>query len=220
MSGPSNLGPIVSWVKSSITKRQKINATAELLVYLEENSKPTADYLTGILDFGADVNGINRFGDTVLVLASYRDSSEIVSLLLTRGANPLILGREGNSPLIAAVTNNHLANAKILIKQCPDLVNIKNNFGLSPLAIAVTRMGETSANNMARLLVSSGANIQQCREQIESVRKQKIKKAESDVNMAEKCFQQELSIVDGLENLKPADKDDSKSITTDGVDLA
>jgi len=64
-----------------------------------------------------DPNSKNRFGDTVLIWAVFRDQKWLVETLLKRGANPNIAGTYKKSPLHWASESNLIDHMAILVRE-------------------------------------------------------------------------------------------------------
>lgn len=69
-----------------------------------------------LLDAGADVNALNKYGDTPLLWASYNGHNEVVKLLLIAGADANIKNKMGTSALIYASRRNYKEMLKLLKK--------------------------------------------------------------------------------------------------------
>lgn len=65
-----------------------------------------AEQLATLLDQGVPVNLTDAKGDTLLILAAYREQPEIVSLLLERGADVDRVNDRGQTALVSAVFRN------------------------------------------------------------------------------------------------------------------
>lgn len=68
-----------------------------------------------LLDRGADVNGRDTGGATLLILAAARGNESLVELLLKRGANPNAKDRNGDTALIHAAGKGRVAVVKTLL---------------------------------------------------------------------------------------------------------
>lgn len=82
-----------------------------------------------------DIDEVNIAGQTALVLAVVNDDIDLVNFLLSHGANPNIVDREGDSPLIYAVRINNPAIIRTLIKNGADH-NITNLRGDTAFSLA------------------------------------------------------------------------------------
>ena len=66
------------------------------------------------LEAGADVDALDRFGQTALMLAAQRGSLEAVRVLLAAGANPDVTAKFGLTALMLAVLGEHEGVARAL----------------------------------------------------------------------------------------------------------
>lgn len=69
------------------------------------------------LQAGIPPNLTNHAGDTLIMLASYYNHPELVSLLLERGADPNVLNDKGQSPLAGAVFKGYAEVVKVLVEE-------------------------------------------------------------------------------------------------------
>lgn len=74
-----------------------------------------ADQLAELLDRGVPVNLTDAKGDTLLILASYREQPEVVSLLIDRGADVDRVNDRGQTALVSAVFRNRQDIAERLL---------------------------------------------------------------------------------------------------------
>lgn len=79
-----------------------------------------AEELAAALDQGIPVNLTNANGDTLLILAAYREQPEVVRLLLERGADVDRLNDRGQTALVCAVFRNHEPIARMLLEAGAD----------------------------------------------------------------------------------------------------
>lgn len=74
-----------------------------------------------LLDGGSPVNHANLLGDTALILAARSGRSQLVQLLVQRGADPTQPNHEGRTPMHFACENGHkeiVLSADQTIAQC------------------------------------------------------------------------------------------------------
>lgn len=62
----------------------------------------TLDYISRLIDYGANINAVDKLGLTALHFAAIKDNMKIAEYLLWRGADPNILSLKGNSPFQCA----------------------------------------------------------------------------------------------------------------------
>jgi ankyrin repeat protein len=107
-----------------------------------------------LLDAGADVNARSKQGMTALLIAANNaGSTEIVRLLVAKGADPKATD-EGGTTLLAAATANDLDMVRLFIEKGVD-VNAADAKGNTPLQFAASN-GNLA---MVKLLLSRGAAV-------------------------------------------------------------
>ena len=74
-----------------------------------------AEELEALLDQGLPVNLTNAKGDTLLILAAYREQPDVVHALLQRGADLDRLNDRGQTALVSAVFRNNALITRMLI---------------------------------------------------------------------------------------------------------
>lgn len=79
-----------------------------------------AAQLEQLLDRGVPANLTNAQGDTLLILAAYRQQPDVVRLLLDRGADPDRLNDRGQTALVSAVFRNDPRIARWLLEAGAD----------------------------------------------------------------------------------------------------
>lgn len=106
-----------------------------------------------LLDRGVYVNlkGISQ--STAMHMASARGNSAVVSLLLSKGADPDCKTNDGKTPLAYAVMNGHLDVIRILIEQCS--VDVNSNSGRWTALHGAAKYSRSTA---IRMLTDAGAN--------------------------------------------------------------
>jgi ankyrin repeat protein len=76
--------------------------------------------VTALLDKGADVNAKFRYGATALFKAAERGHTEIVKLLLARGADVTVKDTfYGATAMSWALDNDHIETVRALLKKIP-----------------------------------------------------------------------------------------------------
>ena len=79
-----------------------------------------AEHLAALLDQGLPVNLTDAKGDTLLILAAYREQPEVVRLLIERGAELDRMNDRGQTALVSAVFRNHEPIARMLLEAGAD----------------------------------------------------------------------------------------------------
>jgi uncharacterized protein len=74
-----------------------------------------------LIENGADVNALDRYGQTALMLAAHHGYYEIVEILITHRANLNITSKFGLSALMLAIVAGHAEVARILVKAGADV---------------------------------------------------------------------------------------------------
>jgi ankyrin repeat protein len=95
----------------------------------------TSGLLRMILDYGANVDTLDKNGDTVLFCASEIGFANTVKILLDYGADVNVKNNYGDTALIIAVTYNQPEIVTILLMNGAD-VNANNNDGYTALNVA------------------------------------------------------------------------------------
>ncbi len=94
---------------------------------------------------------------TPLITASLRGYTEIMQILIRRGADVNRTRPDSNTPLRAAIANNHLEAVQLLVESGAD-VNLVSSTGWSPLMSAARYNTDTS---ITKYLIAQGANYKQ-----------------------------------------------------------
>lgn len=130
------------------------DATAYLKLISENFKTGDEKLLPTLIEKGADVEVINKFGVTPLFCTVLANSYEGTKILLDASANPNVTKpKTGGTPLFFAAQMNNLKVLQALINAKAD-VNLVNNRGLTPLFIASVK----NAKEIAAVLLNSGAN--------------------------------------------------------------
>ena len=130
----------------------KSNMLPAFINFRNENKKDTNNFLTFLLNNGADVN--SNDGRTALTIAAYNGHTKTVKLLLNKRAN-IIDHRNiwGNTALIMAAYNGHVKTVKLLLDNKADM-NLKDYSGNTALMIATQRRHI----EIIKLLLDNGAD--------------------------------------------------------------
>uniref|UniRef100_H3B944 Uncharacterized protein n=1 Tax=Latimeria chalumnae TaxID=7897 RepID=H3B944_LATCH len=96
-----------------------------------EPQKEKLQTLEFLVNHGVNINAVNNSGDSVLHLAAFRpDLSEVLALLLTKGAKVNEENGEHCTPLFCAVLASNMHAANLLIKHGAN-IRQKNDYGLT-----------------------------------------------------------------------------------------
>jgi ankyrin repeat protein len=103
---------------------------------------------------GSDINAVDRYGYTPLILAAYSGHIDSVKYLAEHGADIDIANKAGETALMVAAQNGHIETAKYLIDNGADL-DVVDDFGNTALINTAFR-GHTE---IAKYLIDNNANI-------------------------------------------------------------
>jgi uncharacterized protein len=111
----------------------KESVSGEELISAAERGR--AKEVERLIRSGADLNTVDNWGWTALILASYWNHGEVVELLIRSGADLNIRSDGGKTALIWASQENHPEVVKLLISAGANL-NIRNDGGRTALIVA------------------------------------------------------------------------------------
>jgi len=105
---------------------------------------------------GADVNAVNKSGQTPLIKAAASNNTEIAKILMNNGANVNAVDKMGITPLIWAVKNNSPEMVDALIQEGRDDINVDciSMNEETPLILAAIN----NNSKIATMLINAGAN--------------------------------------------------------------
>ena len=125
-----------------------------------------------LIEHGADVNAQSKQGRTPLMLASMRDGgSDIVALLLAKGANPKAKDNRKETALGLAAETGDVQTMRLLIDKGADIGSL-NWEGETPVLQAVKSMRPEAV----RLLIEKGADVNVATNWYPSVRHGQVEK--------------------------------------------
>ncbi len=109
-----------------------------------------------LFDDGADVNAADRSGTTPLQAALTRGSgnTDLLALLLDKGADIKTKNAEGRNALLLAVAGTNTAAVTLLLRRGAD-VNTRSSAGDTPLHLAVLSQNQ----DLIDALLNAGANV-------------------------------------------------------------
>ncbi|CAG0909539.1 unnamed protein product, partial [Cyprideis torosa] len=114
------------------------------------NTRATA---TVLIDNGAEVNVIDKWSQTPLLLARQRNRHSVVDVLLDNGADPNISGWYEQTPLLLAARHGHHSTTELLLSNGVD-PNIPDSNKRTPLLLA----SQYGHHSIAELLLANGAD--------------------------------------------------------------
>ena len=107
-----------------------------------------------LLDSGVDINIVNDYGMTALMLASMYEHIDIVRLLLEKGAGVNIRDEGGYNALMWASVRGYTDIARLLLETGAN-VNLQNEDGYTALMLASV----SGITEIVRLLLEKGADV-------------------------------------------------------------
>ncbi|HJN15902.1 MAG TPA: ankyrin repeat domain-containing protein [Armatimonadota bacterium] len=113
-----------------------------------------ADQAAYLLDSGFDVNITNPEGHAAAHWAAILPDTELLEMLIRRGAAPGVVARDGETPLLMACANGLAEAAEILIGHGADANAKDQEIGQTPLHRAAV-LGEPG---LCRMLLDAGAD--------------------------------------------------------------
>ena len=117
------------------------------------------DVINVLLTLGADVNLVDKHGNSALIVACAKKCSlDIIKMLLKFGAYINLVNKHGNSALIMACANGCSENVINMLLQFRANVNLVNKDGASALMFAISNMLSV---DVIQQLIKSGANVNQ-----------------------------------------------------------
>lgn len=123
------------------------------LVVLKMSQETMEDYITTLIDSGADIDAIDNFHHTPLMYAARLGCNNIIALLVSHGANINHRNNIQQTPLMLAVIKNHVSTTQILVDMGADL-NLQDATGKTAL-IHAARAPSTACN----ILIEAGADV-------------------------------------------------------------
>ncbi|EAY16508.1 hypothetical protein TVAG_348180 [Trichomonas vaginalis G3] len=106
------------------------------------------------LSHGANINGKDKYGDTALHMAAWKNSKETAEFLISHGANINEKNKNGETALHTATWENNKETTEFLISHGAN-INEKNKNGETALHTATWENNKETAE----FLISHGANI-------------------------------------------------------------
>ncbi|MEO0347892.1 MAG: ankyrin repeat domain-containing protein [Pseudomonadota bacterium] len=122
-----------------------------LIAAVKENDVERAKKL---LEAGADVNAVDKEGDTALNWAAYKGNDDLVQILIDASADLNLPGYQNKTPLINAASKGYTQNAQILIAADAD-VNAVDKEGDTALNLAADKGND----DLVQILIDAGADV-------------------------------------------------------------
>ncbi|KAK4078254.1 uncharacterized protein Triagg1_3270 [Trichoderma aggressivum f. europaeum] len=136
---------------TSYAKAKAKDEATPLHIAAEHGPSEAIELLRGL---GADVDALDDFGQTPLLISIYKKKWDIAELLIKAGAKVDADEREGYAPLLGAVAGGSDRIVQLLLKAKVD-VDAVDEDGYSPLHLAVSQ----HELNILQQLLKAGANI-------------------------------------------------------------
>ncbi|CCZ21866.1 fOG: Ankyrin repeat [Acetobacter sp. CAG:977] len=131
-----------------------------LIMAAHKNANP--DIVATLIRYGANPNVKSQGGEMTPMIAVLFNPSpkKVIAKLIENGADPNITDIDGNTPLIIAIgIDLFFIRILIFINKAPNLdLNLQNNAGQSPLALAVCNPSEEMMK-ITKILIKRGADV-------------------------------------------------------------
>lgn len=131
-----------------------------LIMAAHKNANP--DIVATLIRYGANPNVKSQGGEMTAMIAVLFNPSpkKVIAKLIENGADPNITDIDGNTPLIIAIgIDLFFIRILIFINKAPNLdLNLQNNAGQSPLALAVCNPSEEMMK-ITKILIKRGADV-------------------------------------------------------------
>lgn len=107
--------------------------------WLEATQAGDCSRVVTLLNMGADINSLDKHGQTALVNATYRGDLSLVRLLVDNGAELNVTAKYNLTALMLAVINGHIDIVRILVAAGADaqLKGSQGTFECTPLEYAI-----------------------------------------------------------------------------------
>jgi ankyrin repeat protein len=159
---PDMRGAFNSAARALTEKREILYTHDDLMSAVSQNN---ARLVKAIISSGVDVNGINAngvdAGDTALIVAVRKNSTEIIKVLMDNHADPGIRDRKGLTAVNVAIKSLHLGAVEALLENGAS-PNAQNPEDIRPLELAI-QYGHTKSfgKDVFDLLLKRGADVHQ-----------------------------------------------------------
>jgi len=107
--------------------------------WLEATQAGDCEVVAVLLDAGADINALDRYGQTALINATYQGDIELVKLLVAKGAELNHTAKYNLTALMLAVINNHAEIVRVLVAAGANaqIEGSRGTFACTPLEYAI-----------------------------------------------------------------------------------
>ena len=113
--------------------QEKLNKKLLVAVYTDNISE-----VKEVLSLGADIEALNRIGNTPLMTAASFEQIEMVRFLIEHGADVNLINCNGDTALMRACWNGHTDTVQLLIEHGAD-ISLKDKDGKTALDILQKR---------------------------------------------------------------------------------
>ena len=111
---------------------------------------------TQAIEQGADIDRIDQYGDTALLIACENSHEEVAEFLIEKGANIEARNNHSSTVIMRAAMKGEADVVSLLIKKGAN-VNAVNKAGISALSFAHSHSHIHGQNNMIQELIDAGA---------------------------------------------------------------
>ena len=111
---------------------------------------------TQAIEQGADIDRIDQYGDTALLIACENSHEEVAEFLIEKGANIEARNNHSSTVIMRAAMKGEADVVSLLIKKGAN-VNAVNKAGISGLSFAHSHSHIHGQNNMIQELIDAGA---------------------------------------------------------------
>lgn len=142
----SSLNTLLAWMR---VRSPGIRIPAQVLVRVPN------EQLSSLIRYGIDINGLDQYGQTPLIVAIAQKDSLRARVLLDLGASVSAVDAHGEPPIVAAALW-HCASLKLLIRHHANVNQRDIHTGATALMVAV---GANDARHKVDALLSAGADV-------------------------------------------------------------
>ena len=144
---------VITVIAIAVAEKFPIDRGPDAIISHLEHGELKANYVSELVEKGADINKRDDEGDTPLLFSIYNEDADLVKALIDNGADTQMTTSEGSTPLQLAV--NYDANAIVLI-----LLNSNAELGNTDGLLASALYNEMNENTVLAL-IDYGVNLQE-----------------------------------------------------------